>query len=87
MFKRLLAVPAADSQRNILATEAERIIEGDSDLGFTGLVGDVVEVAFGIGIFEIDGWRQDAIAHGQQADDHFRDTGGSDQVSHHAFGA
>ena len=52
-----------------------------------GLVGDVVEVAVGVGVVEVDRRRQDAVADRQQADDRLDAAGGGDQVAHHALGA
>jgi len=78
--------PAHD-QRDVLAAEAEAVGEGPLASACTDLVGHVVEVAVGIGVFVVDGRRQKPVADGHQADDQFGGTGGSDQVAHHALRA
>ncbi len=52
-----------------------------------GLVRDVVEVAFRIAVFEIDGWGKHTIANGEEANNRFNTSGRGDQMAHHALGA
>src|SRR4051794_28952075 len=76
---------AADDERVVLTAEAERVGEGHVHAGLAGGVGDVVEVALGVGGLVIDRRRADVVADGQDAGDHLDRAGGGDQVAHHTL--
>src|SRR5581483_1092324 len=57
----------ADDQGRVVAAETEGVGNGDLDLGRAGPVGDVIEVALGILVVEVDGGRQHAALDGQHA--------------------
>src|SRR5687767_6507583 len=61
------------NERDILPAEAKAVGEGEGEGGGAGLVGDVVEVAVGVGVFVVDRGREDAVADGEEADDHLGD--------------
>src|SRR3954462_10159212 len=74
---------AADDERVVLSAKAERVGTGDIDLCLTRGIGDVVEVALGVGVLIIDRRRADVVADGQNAGDQLDRAGGGDQVAHH----
>jgi hypothetical protein len=76
-----------DKQADVLPAESEAIGQDDVTFGLARGVGDIVEVALGIGKFVIDRRRQDTIANGQQADDQFRRTCSGDEMPHHTLSA
>ena len=82
-----LAVKAADDQRDILTAKAKAIGEHMLDTGFTGLVGNVVEIAVRILDFVVDRRWEDAPADGHDTGDQFHRAGGGDQVAEHALAA
>ena len=55
----------------------------DVDLHLAGDVGHIVEIAPGIGIGQIDGWRNDAVADRKDAGDCGNATGRAEQVPEH----
>jgi len=73
-------------QARVAAAETEGIGDGDPDAVGPGLVGDVAEIAFGIGIVEIDRRRDGAAFHGHKASQRFDGGGGREQVAGHALG-
>src|SRR5262245_10279800 len=75
-----------EQQRRIRPAEAETVREGVTHGGISGLIGDVIEVAFGVGIFEVDCRRQDLAADDQRGDSGFKPTGAAEQVAGHRFG-
>ncbi len=58
-----------------MTTETERIVHDGFHLQFTGCVRYVVEVALGIGVFEIDGWWHDSAVECQGRGGRFNGTG------------
>ena len=54
---------------------------------FAGRVGDVIQVALGVGRLVVDRRRQHVVADRQQADDQLGGAGRGDQMPHHALGA
>ena len=70
-----------------MAAEAEGVGHGDVDLRLAGGVGDVVEVAFGVGVLVVGGGWEDVVADGEDAGDEFDGAGGGDEVAHHGFDA
>jgi len=50
-----------------VSAEAERVRERNFHIGLARLVGHVVEVALGVRVVEIDGWRQQAPIDGEDA--------------------
>src|SRR4051794_7286618 len=69
----LLAVStfeSASNKRGIMAAETERIVHRNPHFAFLRLVRRVIQVALRIGIFQIDGGRDDRIADGQRAGGH-----------------
>src|SRR5262245_38546333 len=51
----------------VVPAEADRVGERHVDLHAAGLVGDVVEVAVGVGLLEVDGGRDDVVPDGEGA--------------------
>ena len=51
---RSCAVVPSEDERGVLAAEAEAVAHGDLHLDLAGLVRDVVEVALGVGVLEVD---------------------------------
>lgn len=77
----------ARHQGNVLSAETKAIRGGDVALGLAGRVGDIVEVALGIGCFVVDGGGEHFVLHRHQADNQLRRPGGGDQMARHALGA
>ena len=48
---------------------AEGVGEGDLHLGGTGFVGDIVQVAVRVGVFVVDGGRDDPLLYGLEGYD------------------
>ncbi len=53
----------------------------------SGLVGDIIEVAFGVGVLKVHSWGEDLVADGEHAGDEFDGSGGGDEMSHHGLDA
>ncbi len=52
-----LSLNLLHKQADIVSAEPETVIEGIIDLSFTRFIGNVIEIAIGIGFFVIDcGW-------------------------------
>src|SRR5215470_12250824 len=56
-----LRVVGAEGERGVRAAEAEGVRERDLDVLLARLVGNVVQVAVGVGRLVVDGRRQDAV--------------------------
>src|SRR5689334_23220308 len=69
------------NQGSVGAAEAERVGKGVFDLHGAGDVGDVVQVAIGIGILVIDGRGRDLVADGHHGDAGFETTGAAEEVA------
>src|SRR5438045_9093584 len=82
-----LFAKSAHDEGNILPAESKTVGEGEVAASFAGGVGDVIEVAVGVGVLVVDRRRQNVIANREQADDRLRGPGGGNQVAHHALGA
>ena len=66
--KIALAVVAAEHDRRVVAAEAERVRDGDLEVGrLAGDVRDVVEVAVGVGLLVVDRRRDDPVAQREDA--------------------
>ena len=68
-----------------MAAEAEGVVGDGVDLHFAGLVGNVVEVAVGVGGIVVDGWRHDVGLERLAADGHLHRAGGPEHVAGGAF--
>jgi len=75
-----------DEQAGVVAAEAEGVGHGVLDRGATGDVGDVVEVALGVGFIIVDGWGEVGACECECGDDEFDAAGGSEGVAEGAFG-
>src|ERR1700682_6041815 len=62
-FMRLLFVPF-EYQASIVTTEAHHIRHSYIDSCVACLIRNIIEVAIGIGVMEIDGWRDNAVEDG-----------------------
>src|SRR5205085_4523898 len=82
-----LSAKPSDHQRDVLASEAKRVAEYEVARSLAGGVGNIVEVAVGVGVFVVDRGRQHVVANGHEAYDHLGHAGSGDQMSHHALGA
>lgn len=69
----------------VLTAEAEAVVHGDIDFVFSGLVGDVIEIAIGVGRIAIHGRGNDSVADCLDACDDADSASRGDEVSHHAF--
>src|SRR5262249_9483610 len=63
----------------------EAVAEHVIDSALAGCVGDVVQVAFGVGCFVVDGGRDHTLADRHHGDDQLSHTGCGDQVTHHTL--
>ena len=65
-----------------------KLFESATSIGLVARgVRNIVEVAVGIGILEVDRGRHHAITDREQANDRLDDAAGGDQVARHALGA
>src|SRR5580700_3285461 len=81
-----LPCPTLENQGGIGAAEAKGIGERVFDAGSTSDVGNVVEVALGIGRFKIDRGRQNLIAQCEHTDARFEAAGAAEQMAGHGLG-
>src|SRR5947207_742783 len=84
----LWGLDLADQQAGVVAAEAEGVGHGvlEARAGAAGDVGDVVEVAFGVGFVVVDGGGQVAAGEGEGGDDQFDAAGGAQGVADGGFG-
>src|SRR5258706_14269291 len=75
-----------EQQAGIVAAEAEAVAHGVGEVAVAGLVGDVVEVASFVGVFEVDRGGDEVSVDGQGADDCLDTTGSPEEVAHLALG-
>jgi len=68
-----------------VAAEAEGVVQGYADFLLAGDVGDVVEVALGVGVVEIDGGGDQRIADGHGAGGGLYGAGCAQEVAGHRF--
>src|SRR5438874_1164764 len=59
-----LILPGFEGEDAVLAAEAEAVDEGGADFPVARLVGDVVEVTFGVAVVVVDGGWDDAVVDG-----------------------
>ena len=73
-LQRILSaiLPALEQQRSIRAAEAKGIRERVDHFGFARFVGNVIQIARGIGLFVIDRRRKNLIAQREHADARFK---------------
>jgi len=69
-----------------VAAEAEGVVDDHVHRHFPRGVRHVIQVAFGIGILQVDGRGNDAVFDGQRARGHFHRAGGAEHVAGGAFG-
>jgi len=81
-----LPVPAAQDEGGVVAPEPERVGQRDLDISLATDVGDVVEVAAGVGVGLVDRRRQEPVAHRQRGQDRLQGAGGAQQVAGLALG-
>src|SRR5579863_6410003 len=81
------ALVGRKNEGDILTTEAEAVRQRRVDLGRAGLIGNIVQVALGIGSLVIDRRGQHIVANRQQTGDGFNAAGCGDQMAHHALDA
>src|SRR4051812_41059789 len=75
-FKRF-GLDFFDEEGGVVAAEAEGVGHGVIDFGTAGDVGDVVEIAFGVGFVVVDGGREVIFLESEGGDDEFDAAGGS----------
>src|SRR5512132_1532846 len=80
-----LSLKTAQHEAGVVPTEAERVRDGDPDVGLARLVRNVVEVAISIGRLVVDRRRQHAVADCERAEDRFNGTGGTETVAGRPF--
>src|SRR5579884_780145 len=78
--------PLSENKRAIGAAETERIGQRNMDLCLLRLVGNVVQPAFRIGVFEVDGWRSNLFQQGLDGNACFQSASSAEQVPGHGFG-
>src|SRR2546421_1126465 len=76
----LLAGPALENQRCVGTAKTKRIRKRILDRRFARVIRHIVQVALGIGSFQIDGGRQNLIAQRQYADACFQTASASKQM-------
>src|SRR5688500_15630488 len=59
----------ADGEGHVVSAEPEAVADGSRHLALHGLVGRVVEIAFGVGRPVVDRGRHDPFLHRERADD------------------
>ena len=70
-----------------MSSEAEAVFQDPSDLSFSGFVRDIIQIALGIGVVEIDRRGNDLMGQRLQTDDEFDPSRGSEQMTHLTLGA
>ena len=82
-FSFLIRFGFSEEDRGVLPAEPEGVREGTADVRLTGLVGNVVQIAFWIGSFIIDGWRNDSVLHRQHRKNRLDSSGPSQEMARH----
>src|SRR5438552_1613288 len=77
---------ALEQEAGVGAAEAERVAQGVAELGRTGGVGRVVEVALGVGVLVVDGRRDELVLERESGDGGLGRAGGAQEVSGHRLG-
>src|SRR5690606_8755641 len=77
---------SGEQQRDVVAAEAEGVVQGGRDLHLPGLVGDHVQVEAVVGVVQVDGGRHHAVADREDGRDRLQRSGGAEQVSGHGLG-
>src|SRR5258707_6767293 len=75
-----------DAQRAVGSAEAEGIGKRMLDAHWTGMVRDIVQIAFGVGCGVVGGRRRDLIANRQYRDARFEPSRAAQQMPRHRFG-
>src|ERR1051326_4855522 len=78
---------AANDERNILSTETKAVAEDVCHVHFTSDIGNVVQVAFGVRRFIVDGGWQHATKQAHHASNQFDGARCRDQMPEHALAA
>src|ERR1700736_1892707 len=81
----MVQVPAKD-QAGVLPPKTEGVRHRNVDVEAACLVGDVVEVAVGVGSFVVDGGMEDAARHAEHGCDGFDPSGSAEGVTDHRLG-
>src|SRR6266566_4443508 len=77
----LLAGPTLENQRGVGAAKAKRIRQRELDRRFARVIRHIIQIALGIGSFQIDGGRQNLVTQRQYADACLQTAGASEQMS------
>src|SRR5246127_3422515 len=83
---RRLFGPAPEEQCAIGPTKAEGVRHRVIEFDLSRPVGNVVQVAFGIGVFQVYGGRQHLVAESQYGDAGLQASRSAEQVPSHGFG-
>src|ERR1700757_4940594 len=75
-----------ETERRVVATEAEGVVQSNSYVLLAGDIRDVVQVALRVRIIEIDSGRHHAMIHGQDANCTFHCSRAAEQMTNHRFG-
>src|SRR5262249_34613407 len=78
--------PAAEDERAVGAAKAEGIGERNVHRRLARHVGNIVQVAFRVWVFQIDGGRKDLVAQGQDGNAGFQAARAAQQMSGHGLG-
>src|SRR5215217_396083 len=84
-FPRALAVELPYDDAGVVAAETERVGDPDRDRSLSRLVGDVVEVALGVGLVVVDRRRQRVAVDGKHGEDRLDRAGRAQAVAGGAF--
>ena len=82
-FSFLIRFGFSEEDRGVRPAESEGVREGTADVRLTGLVGNVVQIAFWIGSFIIDGWQHDSVLHRQHRKNRLDSSGPSQEMARH----
>src|SRR5882724_1732120 len=77
--------PALENQRGVGSAKSKRIRKRVVHCMFSGMIRDVIQITFRIGIKLVDRRRQNPVAQGQHADTGFEPARSAQQVSRHRF--
>src|SRR5258707_61255 len=84
-IRPLFARPAAENERGVGAAKSKGIRKGVFHRRLARVFRHVIQIAFGIGIFKINGGREDPIAQRKHADAGFEAASAAQQMAGHGF--
>ena len=85
VFRSNLRIKFFEYKHTVLPAEGKRIRHGDIQFLFTGNMGNIVQVAGGVRVIQVDGWRDDIVIQRLDADDRLQGTGRTDGMTRHGL--